>query len=372
MNIKRISNRELEFSSDISPDNVSKNDDELTEFRGVAYGGGVLKSIPSVPNIVIDLNAVNFKAKVPILFNHDRSKIVGYGELKVKDGQLLSRGVISKSTAAGIEVEGLLAEGFPMQQSVGIRPNKIKPKSGKFSMNGNDFSGDHHIFTNPEVFEVSLCPLGADSTTSTELFTDVRIDGEEKMNLAKASKHLDADQLAEFNQTLTDSGLEAALDFAFDCGCSGGKAGSVDEMNEEGKATIDNLMAEIEKLRGKLKVQEEAAEFAARLTTINEFEKKIGHKFDDDKLEMLQKMDSVHLKQTLEVVELSKPATKAKNQGLKIVDETPNTSELTGKVTDDTESNVVAFNQKVVALQESENISFEEALNRVRAESAGA
>lgn len=117
----------------------------------------------------IDVAGIRTEAKMPILRQHDPSRVVGYGQA-FKDGEVLYvEGEFSRVTSDGLEVVKLADEGFPWQASVGIWPDEYKileSKKEKETVNGYEVEGPAVIYKKSHVREVSFVALGADPDTA--------------------------------------------------------------------------------------------------------------------------------------------------------------------------------------------------------------
>lgn len=143
-------------------------DEEPKSFMITAYTGAPVKTW--FGKIIFDVKGMKTKAKFPVLREHARDRIVGYGTKIWKDeSHLFMRGDFAKDTQDAMEVKSLAMEGFPWQASVGIWPEKIKvldseKKSAR--VNGQEIKGPMEIWTQSRVGEVSFVALGADDETA--------------------------------------------------------------------------------------------------------------------------------------------------------------------------------------------------------------
>lgn len=126
--------------------------------------------------LAILTEGIRTKNKLPILREHRRDRVVGYGVKAWKDGaSLFIRGEYSQKTRDGREVRDLGDEGFPWEASIGVWPKKVKMlESDKESatVNGQEISGPMEIWTESEVREVSFVALGADDRTAAINFSE--------------------------------------------------------------------------------------------------------------------------------------------------------------------------------------------------------
>lgn len=140
-----------------------------------AYNGGLMKP-PGWPELAIELSGVELPESVALLADHksELSGIVGHGRPTVRDGRrLVIEGTLSDATEAGRQVRDLAKSGFPFQASIGLKPTgKTKIAAGEtVNVNGSPLKsprGFVHIQAGI-LQEVSILPLGADSTTSVSV-----------------------------------------------------------------------------------------------------------------------------------------------------------------------------------------------------------
>lgn len=147
-------------------------------FSGVAYSGGIVPAYGWMGDVAIDLSTLQNADgdEIPVLIDHSASieGIAGKGRIRkamTADGvtQLHIDGELTQSTEAGQRIARLLAEGFPLQLSVGMSANLRETKE-PVHLNGHALrvSG---VFENPHIRETSFVPTGADPATSVAAFS---------------------------------------------------------------------------------------------------------------------------------------------------------------------------------------------------------
>jgi len=216
VNKKQVTKKNLCFSVE---DLKFKADGEDRSFRGVAYSGKMIANHPWWGNLIFDVASMSYQKRVPVLMNHDMSKIVGSGSLSKENNQLIINGEFSKVTQEGKDAFELIKnEDFPMQESVFILPSEIDElKTGSTKVNGIEVNAPATIFRGGVIKEVSLTPLGADENTSTEVFSfNVKQIANIKTNGYKEKK-MNKKQFEKFSALLADEGEEAAFQFACSC-----------------------------------------------------------------------------------------------------------------------------------------------------------
>lgn len=155
------------------PVTLAQDSDDGADFEINAYTGQAVDRWWGKLAIAVD--GITAKQKMPILLNHDGSKIVGFSMENRIDDNFIVTGKFSKSTEAAKETKNLAEEGFPWQASIGVRPLTIvEIKSGSTMLvNGVLLDGPAEIWVESEVYETSFVPLGADSNTSVAMLTRV-------------------------------------------------------------------------------------------------------------------------------------------------------------------------------------------------------
>jgi hypothetical protein len=145
------------------------DEDQPDSFLITAYTGQVIDR-GWWGKLVIDTAGIRTKAKLPVLREHARDRVVGFGVKTWKDGAtLFIRGDYSGKTRDAREVRDLAQEGFPWQASVGVWPKKVKMLESdkeELEVNGRVLKGPLEIWTESEVKEVSFVALGADDETA--------------------------------------------------------------------------------------------------------------------------------------------------------------------------------------------------------------
>jgi hypothetical protein len=149
---------------------AGKDEKKPKRFKMNAYNGGMMELGGWYLPVIVDLEGMSVpKRQRPILRGHDTAQIVGHSDkITIADGKMHVEGVVSETTAAGREVAGLAAEGFPWQASINARVTKVvrKEEGEKATVNGQEFVGPLLIARKSVLGEVSFVPLGADGSTS--------------------------------------------------------------------------------------------------------------------------------------------------------------------------------------------------------------
>jgi hypothetical protein len=138
-------------------------------FSMVAYTGSVIY-LNYWGRTIFDLDGISHHALLPCLRQHDDLKSVGVIE-EVKRGPagLMAKGYFVE-TADGQECAALLKQGYPMQASIRVTPEKIEEleKGKKAVVNGLAVEGRLTIVRHASLAEISMVSLGADNRTSVQ------------------------------------------------------------------------------------------------------------------------------------------------------------------------------------------------------------
>ena len=141
-------------------------------FIGIAHSGKPFEYF--CEQHVVDFDGIQFKAKVPVLREHDREKIAGVCSLSVNDlGELAVSGELFNNEHGKAIIEAA-DDGFPWEMSIDCRPNVIsRLKSGQqLTVNGNTVTGEAVILQQVTVREVSFCATGVDSQTHATVLSE--------------------------------------------------------------------------------------------------------------------------------------------------------------------------------------------------------
>lgn len=142
--------------------------DKPARFAILAYTGKVIDRGWWNP-LVIDMSGITTQEKMPILRQHDHTRVVGLADTMSQDASgLYLEGSFSLVTMDGQEVLGLAREGFPWQASIGVEGRTIEEiKAGDMAeVNGREVSGPIDIWRESLVYETSFVPFGADDNTA--------------------------------------------------------------------------------------------------------------------------------------------------------------------------------------------------------------
>lgn len=157
----------IQLSGEITLADEVDDSDGPRPFSMLAYTGAVVDRMWG--KAVFDLEGLNVQLPLPILLNHDESKIVGHATKATvtKDGLQLE-GVITDKTPEGRMVAELGRDGFPWTSSVGLSGIKWQDldEDGIDKCNGVEHQGPVSIAREAHCYETSFISAGpADKDT---------------------------------------------------------------------------------------------------------------------------------------------------------------------------------------------------------------
>lgn len=147
-------------------------------FAGIAYSGGVIPAYGWAGDVAIDLGSLQNAdgAEIPVLVDHSATVDGIAGKGRIRKGtspagvtELHIEGELTPSTEAGQRIARLLAEGFPLQLSIGMSAN-LRELKEPITVNGHSLKVSA-VFENPHIRETSFVPTGADPATSVASFS---------------------------------------------------------------------------------------------------------------------------------------------------------------------------------------------------------
>ena len=154
-----------------TPVQLAKDDKQKdSDFVIEAYTGQVVNRWWG--KLVVDVDGIKAKKKMPIFQNHNSMAIVGFSTDNWKDKSFFVSGKFSEATENAKQVKALATEGFPWQASIGVSALKILEieEGGSHKVNGKNVKGPAEVWLESEVFETSFVPLGADDNTAVNVF----------------------------------------------------------------------------------------------------------------------------------------------------------------------------------------------------------
>lgn len=139
-----------------------------TKISLVAYNGGPLVVGGYDAPIYVDLDGLTgLNRPMPILREHDKSRIVASATPQRVGQSVQAEGRLVGASADRQQVEELAADGFAWQASVGVRPSFVERiKAGvKAVVNGVTVDGPAYIARKSRLIETSIVTIGADADT---------------------------------------------------------------------------------------------------------------------------------------------------------------------------------------------------------------
>lgn len=158
----------VNLSADLNVD-FAQDTEKPFDFELIGYTGKVMEK--NGWRGVFNMDGMEAKnGKVIILREHERDRIVGFGETFKDNRGFGVRGKFSKTTKDGIEVAGLLNEGIPLQCSVGIAPVSMHDSEAGETVNNFAVPAGLDVWDKSYVGEISVCSWGVDTDTSVHSF----------------------------------------------------------------------------------------------------------------------------------------------------------------------------------------------------------
>jgi len=148
---------------------AAEGETKLKKFSITAYTGVPVRVGFGYP-VVVDLAGMTIAGEsLPILKDHDPTKIVGHSDSHDKSVKRLKlTGVVSGVGDSAQEVTALGANGFPWQASIGasIEEMQFLDKGETANVNGRSISGPVYLARKSTLRETSFVAIGADAGTS--------------------------------------------------------------------------------------------------------------------------------------------------------------------------------------------------------------
>jgi phage major head subunit gpT-like protein len=157
-------------------------------FSMTAYTGGPMQVNSYGPPVIIDLSGIKARAPLPILRDHDPSRVIGHAdEVNVTESAIKLAGVISGAGPDATEVQASASNGFPWKASVGARPDKLEFISDGVAtkVNGKTFTGPLYVARKSTLGETSFVALGADRKATAKVAATAAQYREIDMNFEK-------------------------------------------------------------------------------------------------------------------------------------------------------------------------------------------
>jgi hypothetical protein len=212
---------------------ASMAEGQTPRFEIEAYNGGTLRVAGFKLPVIVDLASAKFvEHQLPILFAHDGSTPVGHAENRVNDGKSIKlAGLLSVPSARTNEIIAAHKSGYRWQASIGARDFKSQAigEGQSVNVNGRRFVGPVIVARGATIYETSILPIGADSSTSVSIAAQAATPGGmqmtfeewlESLKLVKAN--LGADQIISLQAAFDAQNTLAASGSASSGGTQGG------------------------------------------------------------------------------------------------------------------------------------------------------
>jgi len=176
----------VNLSAEVST--FATTEDTPYDFELVGYTGKVMEK--GGWRGIFSLDGMEAKdGKVIILREHERDRIVGYGQVSKDERGFIVNGKFTEATADGREVKALLQDGVPLQCSVGIAPNSVRAAEAGEKINGFAVPSGMQVWDSSYVGEVSICSWGVDTDTSVHSFAkEIEMSEKELKELAEETE----------------------------------------------------------------------------------------------------------------------------------------------------------------------------------------
>lgn len=158
----------LTFSGSVDV-KANAEDGKLPSFYIAAYSGAVMSVSGFYNPVIVDLGGLKASRQdIPILLDHDVTKIVGQGTAKVESSGVSVVGNMTATTGEAGKVAEHAKNGFKWQASIGaeIIRREFLEAGKKTIVNGREVTGPLLIARDSVLKEVSFVAIGADDSTS--------------------------------------------------------------------------------------------------------------------------------------------------------------------------------------------------------------
>jgi hypothetical protein len=141
------------------------------QFTGQLYSGAAVMG-----NVYVDLESMELEAAIPVLFQHDQSKVVGtFSKLDKSPAALAVEGVLfTEFDADAQSIVKKSQSGMQWQMSMGVFDYTIEdvPAGKTLTVNTREVTGPAMVLRGAVLREGSIVALGADKHTSASFFSN--------------------------------------------------------------------------------------------------------------------------------------------------------------------------------------------------------
>jgi len=150
---------------------AGKDETALPTYSMVGYTGVPMNVEGFYHPVIVDLDGAQPENPVNAYLNHDSSQIIGQGEARIHDGQIVANGTVMAADANSQNFLSLSKNGFKWQASIGANINRREflDAGKKAVVNGREVTGPLIIARESAIYEISFVPRGADSSTSAAI-----------------------------------------------------------------------------------------------------------------------------------------------------------------------------------------------------------
>lgn len=143
------------------------SDSGKPKVMGMAYGGGKMRLQGWKQPVVVDLAGMEIPETVPLLANHENrvASRVGMVSAKVENNTLVIEGEILAQSEQANEIVSQAKAGGDWQLSIHADVLDTELVKASRTVNGKEHQGPFYHVRKSTLREVSVIPLGADSTT---------------------------------------------------------------------------------------------------------------------------------------------------------------------------------------------------------------
>lgn len=151
---------------------------------------------------IVDLENLDFKETIPVLYEHDVKRPIGVAKLNVVDGQLHTTGVLFVNDENGKKIAQLADDGFLWEMSVYVEASRYEELTIGSSavVNGNTVNGPLSIMRGCKIREVSFVALGADANTGAAVLSETNQSTHKELEMTDEEKN----KLAELEKKIAD------------------------------------------------------------------------------------------------------------------------------------------------------------------------
>ena len=141
-------------------------DGSLTQtVSAIAYTGGTLVVGGYKTPVVVDLDGLDYSRPAPLLYEHNRQRIVGQGQATRSGNQLMLAGALQGDSPDRLHIATLARDGYQWSVSVGVAPTRTEQIAAGRTVfvNGQTFIGPLAVIRAGKLIEVSFVSVPADS-----------------------------------------------------------------------------------------------------------------------------------------------------------------------------------------------------------------